>query len=115
MEFQKIAREVVGRDRPGKDIDDWCDALWGKPSSPGVKNPAKRKQREEEWVAKLENADRKGKRRRIGQEDRTLVSPSPQLRPFGSVTNFNGRGEDRLVGDLVEHPLEAGCERGVCM
>ncbi|KAI5120358.1 hypothetical protein M0805_006881 [Coniferiporia weirii] len=30
----RIALKSVGKDRPQRDVDDWCDSLWGKPSSP---------------------------------------------------------------------------------
>ena len=53
-EFQRIARETVGRERPNNEADDWCKDLFGKVASPGVKDPLKRKQREEAILAYLE-------------------------------------------------------------
>ena len=57
-EFQHIARETVGRDRPNKEADDWCKSLFGNVASPGVKDPLRRKQREETIFADLERAER---------------------------------------------------------
>ncbi|KAL0953402.1 hypothetical protein HGRIS_004641 [Hohenbuehelia grisea] len=53
VDFHKLAREVVGRDRQGKDLDDWCKTLWGKTASPSVQSAGKRKRLEDEWVRKL--------------------------------------------------------------
>jgi len=36
-DLQKLARDCIGIDRPSKDIDDWCNKLWGKPSSPSMR------------------------------------------------------------------------------
>ena len=69
-EFQRIARETVGRERPNKEADDWCKSLFGKVASPGVKHPLRRKQREETILAELDRIER---RRRYGgdkSEDR---------------------------------------------
>ncbi|TCD68425.1 hypothetical protein EIP91_010826 [Steccherinum ochraceum] len=69
-EYQTIARNAIGIDRPGKSEDDWCKQVWGKPSSPSVKSAAKRKQREDVWFEKLRRADGKSpKRRKIVMED----------------------------------------------
>ena len=57
-EFQRIARETVGRERPNKEADDWCKNLFGKVASPGVKHPLRRKQREEAILADLERVER---------------------------------------------------------
>ena len=77
-EFQRIAREAVGHEPSNKDVEDWCNELWGKPSAPGVKCPVKRKRTEAEWEEKLEIADRRaGKKTRIAK-----VGGEPQhLRP----------------------------------
>jgi len=56
-EFQRIARETVGRERPNKEADDWCKNLFGKVASPGVKHPLRRKQREEVILAGLERVE----------------------------------------------------------
>ncbi|KAH9933457.1 uncharacterized protein B0H18DRAFT_928466 [Fomitopsis serialis] len=107
-EFQRIARESVGHESSHKDVEDWCNELWGKPSSPGAKCPVKRRRTEAEWAEKLEKADHKsGKRARKaetehgvrpeastagGRENRTGALPgspkSPRLlRTLGSMTN----------------------------
>ncbi|EKM49924.1 uncharacterized protein PHACADRAFT_178551 [Phanerochaete carnosa HHB-10118-sp] len=103
-EFQCIAREAVGLDRPNKDIDDWCKGLWGKLQSPGARCPAKRKAREEEWLDKLEKADGKLKLKarrlnlpgpaetmmmeNVRHEEPAAAAPANKMRAFGSVTNI---------------------------
>ncbi|GBE86340.1 predicted protein [Sparassis crispa] len=115
-EFQSIARESVGRDRPNKDVDDWCNELWGKPRSPGVDCPRKRKNTEAAWESKLALVDQKQNHKRARKieihsraraddslphrprrvrETENVGSPaagpsgcSPTLRAFGSVTNI---------------------------
>jgi len=57
-EFQRIARDTVGRERPNKEADDWCKSLFGKVASPGVKHPLRRKQREEAILADLDKMER---------------------------------------------------------
>ncbi|KAI0080151.1 hypothetical protein K474DRAFT_1704941 [Panus rudis PR-1116 ss-1] len=61
-EYQRIARYSVGKDRPGKDVDDWCKHAWSEaavlsPISPSVRSAEKRKVREEEWLLKLRVVD----------------------------------------------------------
>jgi DNA ligase 4 len=107
--FQRIARESVGRDRPNKDVDDWCKGLWGKTPSPSIRSSVKRKERETEWIEKLTKVDGKprAKARRIDlniavggskqaenmrENGIIAINPSspttsPRLRAFGSVTN----------------------------
>lgn len=105
-QFQRVARESVGRDRPDKDVDDWCNSVWGKLSSPDIRCSAKRKAREEEWVEKLAKADGKlkVKARRLdfsvptrdsknsenasSVQQTTSPRASSGLRTFGSVTNL---------------------------
>ncbi|KAH8093745.1 hypothetical protein BXZ70DRAFT_949037 [Cristinia sonorae] len=66
-EFQKIGRQAIGLDRPGKTEEDWCNQVWGKVSSPSVNSAVKRKRREEEWFEKLQRAEgRSSTRRRTG-------------------------------------------------
>ncbi|CCM02607.1 uncharacterized protein FIBRA_04710 [Fibroporia radiculosa] len=109
-EFQEIAREAIGRERSNKDVEDWCNTLWGRPSSPGVRCPTKRKHTEELWVERLEVVDEKENARltkksrlsnrtnaktwEIKKTDQNSASlamaslePPRQLRAFGSVTN----------------------------
>ena len=80
-EFQRIARETVGRERPNKEADDWCKNLFGKVASPGVKHPLRRKQREETILAGLERIERnhrggghKSKDHNSGKRKRTVDS-----------------------------------------
>ena len=56
-EFQHIARETVGRERPDKEADDWCKGLFGKVASPGVKDPLRKRQREAVILADLERIE----------------------------------------------------------
>lgn len=110
-DLQQIARAAVGKDRPGKDAEDWCNELWGVPASPGIRSAAKRKEREEEWVEKLARADGRGslaKTRRLsvaagdarppnqdesenrgGTKSNTTIPSPPPSRPraLGLVTN----------------------------
>lgn len=112
--LQSIARAAVGKDRPNKDVDDWCNALWGQSSSPGVNSSPKRRKREEAWAERLAKADGRVKGvkvRRVEVSERDDVvdedentptkktssgpkSPSPtKLRALGSMTNvFAGSG-----------------------
>ena len=71
-EFQRIARETVGRERPNKEADDWCKNLFGKVASPGVKHPLRRKQREEAIIADLERVE--GNQRDGGHESKDYNS-----------------------------------------
>ncbi|EPQ56356.1 DNA ligase/mRNA capping enzyme, partial [Gloeophyllum trabeum ATCC 11539] len=102
--YQKIAFEAVGKDRPNKDVDDWCKSLWGQPVSPAASCPLKRKRTEEIWKAKLAASDqrtRSRKKLRSDADDETLrqvdwtVSSTkrsrPGLKPLASVTNLNQR------------------------
>ncbi|TFK51622.1 DNA ligase/mRNA capping enzyme [Heliocybe sulcata] len=95
-EYQTIALAAVGKDRPGKDLDDWCNRLWGFPASPGVACPVKRKREEEEWKEKLADADEGRAARRL-KTDRREVREEPRAKriaskPLASVTNTKGGG-----------------------
>ncbi|KAI0955281.1 hypothetical protein AcW1_006907 [Taiwanofungus camphoratus] len=123
QEFQKLAREAVGRDRPNKDVDDWCNDLWGKPSSPGVKCPVKRKNNENLWERRLEFVDQKeyetrttstgGSENQVhslhmehGSKERDstslfcrLTKTPPRIRTFGSATNvMQSNGSSPNIG-----------------
>jgi hypothetical protein len=79
-ELQKIARECNGIDRPAKDIDDWCNSLWGKPSSPSIR--LKRHDRVnviQETLAGLEGT-------LSSSERRDAAEPSIKRRKLGHVT-----------------------------
>lgn len=123
--LQAIAREAVGKDRPHKEVDDWCNEVWGKPVSPGVNTTPMRKRRQEDWVERLARADGRGKRtrkedacidtriieenkceREIDDENLDMckqrTSKSEQkaksrLRVFGSVTNVLADPFDSLA------------------
>ena len=96
-EFQRIARETVGRDRPNKETDDWCKNLFGNVASPGVKDPLRRRQREKAIFADLERIERgrrdgnhKSKDHNSRKRKRTIDSSSclPEYRrpPHGEST-----------------------------
>jgi len=101
QELQKIARSAVGRDRSNKDIDDWCNDLWGKPVSPGVKCSRKRKATADAWEDKLAALDRKVSRqkgmkikaaaleRKAQKADNSfdVWQPVVALQPLGTRTN----------------------------
>ena len=87
-EFQRIARETVGRERPSKEADDWCKNLFGKVASPGVKHPLRRKQRVEAILVGLERVERnyrdgscKGKGYNRGKRKRTPDPNTKDRRP----------------------------------
>jgi len=86
-EFQRIARETVGRERPNKEADDWCKDLFGKVASPGVKHPLRKKQREEAILADLERIE--GNRRDGGHK----------------IKDHNSRKRKRTV-DSTHHPKD---------
>ena len=95
-EFQCIAREAVGHESSTKDVEDWCNELWGKPSAPGVKCPVKRKRTEAEWEQKLEEADR-----RAGKKTKTSKTGagSRHLR-----SHPDDSGEENTRGPLPDSP-----------
>jgi len=54
-DLQKLARDCIGVDHPSKDIDDWCNKLWGKPSSPSIREKTQDRAREiQEHLESLE-------------------------------------------------------------
>jgi len=55
--LQEIAMRCVGKDRPLKDVDDWCNELWGTSSSPSVRSRLKRKASVDIWQHKLATLD----------------------------------------------------------
>lgn len=109
-EFQRIARETVGRERPNKEADDWCKNLFGKVASPGVKHPLRKKQREEAILADLERIegnrrDGKSKDHNNRKRKRTVDSSHhPQdERPHHRESNYS-ENIGRAVGGS---PLKA--------
>lgn len=89
-DVQDIARDSVGRDRPGKDVDDWCKGVWGLPASPSVRSAEKRKERADEWLQSFQTAGgtRPVKARRVEH------APAP-ARPKRGVENRNA--SEKLV------------------
>lgn len=55
--LQEIALRCVGKDRPLKDVDDWCNELWGTNSSPGIRSRLKRKASVDIWQHRLATLD----------------------------------------------------------
>ncbi|KAK2463717.1 hypothetical protein APHAL10511_004468 [Amanita phalloides] len=53
QELQEIALSCVGKDRPFKDVDDWCNYLWGKNASPSIRSRVKRKASLDAWEHRL--------------------------------------------------------------
>jgi hypothetical protein len=49
-------------------VDDWCNELWGRSVSPGIRSGGKRKAREEAWEDRLERVDGKTKRHKRTSE-----------------------------------------------
>ncbi|KAJ6591764.1 hypothetical protein DFH09DRAFT_1137908 [Mycena vulgaris] len=108
QDLHKVARDCVGRDRSNKDVDDWCNHVWGKPVSPGITGALKRKAVADEWEEKLFASDRQLARKRgwTPFESRVLrsqarvatESPVPQRpRPLGSRTNLGDSRSPRFA------------------
>ena len=57
LELQEIALRCIGKDRPLKDVDDWCNGLWGKNSSPNLRSRLKRKASVDAWQYRLATLD----------------------------------------------------------
>lgn len=72
-----------------------------------MRNPEKRKQREEEWIAKLEIADGKGKYRRKGQDDIIWMSTSPTPAPLAPESVINVASSKDISNNIIELSLEA--------
>jgi hypothetical protein len=104
-EFQRIAREAVGGERPGKEIDDWCNELWGKSLSPNDEHSILRKQREDSLLAVLERVDKIRVNESEDTKEMTLMiqkkqvvspqhySPPKSPQPLGPVTNLSPSNE----------------------
>ncbi|KAF8625598.1 hypothetical protein AX15_005289 [Amanita polypyramis BW_CC] len=56
-ELQRIASRCTGNDRPLKDVDDWCNNLWGKNASPSTRSRNKRKASMHAWQYRLTTLD----------------------------------------------------------
>ncbi|KAJ6581305.1 hypothetical protein B0H19DRAFT_1018028 [Mycena capillaripes] len=86
-----VARDIIGRDRSNKDVDDWGNSLWGKPVSPSI--TLKRKAVADKWEEKLIASDRKLARKRgwTAFDSRILASKvPPRPRPLATRTNLGG-------------------------
>ena len=80
-EFQRIARETVGKERPNKEADDWCKNLFGKVASPGVKDPLRRKQREEAILADLNRVEGNHRGGDHSKKRKRVINLSEDRRP----------------------------------
>lgn len=70
-ELMRIARASVGRDRAGKEAEEWSRAVWGKsPGSPGVRCEKRRREEEGVWEGKLARAEGREKKRRAKERER---------------------------------------------
>lgn len=110
-EYQEIARAAIGKDQSDKDIDDWCNNLWGNPCSPGANSSQKRRATEDLWMDRLCAVDEKSpvkslangsparkKAKTIASENMvesvsdTSGTPSRMsLRAFNSMTNLDSK------------------------
>ncbi|KAJ7180474.1 hypothetical protein C8R46DRAFT_1069579 [Mycena filopes] len=88
QDLHQVARDIVGRDRSNKDIDDCVNTMWGKPVSPGVGDSLKRKRLADDWEEKLIASDCKHART---QGWTALVLPQPPM-PLGTLTNLVDSG-----------------------
>ncbi|CDO68359.1 hypothetical protein BN946_scf184815.g6 [Trametes cinnabarina] len=72
-ELQQIARTAVGRDRFGKEENDWARSMFrpNEPPSPGVRCPVKRKRTEEIWVERLAEVDQAAENQTPRKKTRT--------------------------------------------
>ncbi|KAF8216343.1 hypothetical protein K438DRAFT_1703159 [Mycena galopus ATCC 62051] len=80
QDLHKVARDIVGRDRSNKDIDDWNNDVWGKPVSPGIS--LKRKAKADIWEEKLIADDRRRARKQGWTAfDSRVLPATPRIRP----------------------------------
>ncbi|KAJ7245174.1 hypothetical protein B0H12DRAFT_1211485 [Mycena haematopus] len=91
QDLHKVARDIVGKDRSDKDIDDWNNDLWGKPVSPGIS--LKRKAKADVWEEKLIVDDRARARKRGWTAfDSRVLPEAPRIRsshrPLRTRTNL---------------------------
>ncbi|KAJ7634197.1 hypothetical protein DFH06DRAFT_1221373 [Mycena polygramma] len=100
QELHKVARDVIGRDRSGKDIDDWNNTLWGKPVSPSVS--LKRKSRADSWEEKLIASDRKRARKRGWTAFDSRILTDVHLRPLPLAPRTNLGESQPLEPPLTE-------------
>lgn len=129
-DYQEIARAAIGKDRSNKDIDDWCNSLWGNPCSPGANSSQKRRATEDLWADRLCAVDERSptkslangspvrkKARTVASENMvesvsdTSGTPSRMsLRAFNSMTNLSAKqtsGHGSLAGAQSSHTAAA--------
>ncbi|TFK32795.1 hypothetical protein BDQ12DRAFT_691997 [Crucibulum laeve] len=93
-----IACESIGRERSDKDLELWCNGVFGKVIKPAVDPVLKRKQETEEWEDRLTEWDGKSarvgepispprKRPRLESPTEPLSQPSLASQPLGLATN----------------------------
>ncbi|KIL69500.1 hypothetical protein M378DRAFT_69647 [Amanita muscaria Koide BX008] len=100
QQLQDIAYRCTGQDRTFKDVDDWCNNLWGKEMSPGVRSRAKRKASVAAWQDKFAMRDRRSDQSTLRQ---TLTPSkkrrfSPFTRPGGALEEFSAKLHDLVAG-----------------
>jgi DNA ligase-4 len=94
QDLHKVARDIIGRDRSNKDLDDWGNSLWGKPVSPGVS--LKRKSMTDKWEEKLIASDRKLARKRGWPAFGSCVLTSDEVYPGpGALATRTNLGDSR--------------------
>lgn len=99
--LHRIARESVGRDRTNKDVDDWCNDIWGLPVSPGVRSPRKRKVVAEMWEDNL-----------VALDQSSFPRTPKRLRPLGSMTNVvQARSAESSGSNLSNQPMPSNPEK----
>lgn len=109
-----IARESVGRDRSSKDAEDCVKKMWGKTCSPAINSTPRKRNREEEWVSKLEDADgvSPSKRYKTSNARSSLSTPVlPNPPPAPTSPTAHGRPVKRSplgalgsVTNIIEQP-----------
>lgn len=107
QELQSLARESVGKDKPGKSEIDFCKTIWGSGLlSPGVRSNVKRKQREDEWVDKLRIVDEKALGRKVKR-------PRPEAQSSNTGHNQGENEDENKVLELQRHAARPGTTMGL--
>lgn len=110
-DLQKLARDCIGVDRPSKDIDDWCNKLWGKPSSPSILEKTQDRAREiQEHLESLEENTRDTRRhRKLIYVPRNVSSGSTPER-HGTRKKSASRKTHQYLSHIVIHKARPPCE-----
>ncbi|KXN89405.1 DNA ligase 4 [Leucoagaricus sp. SymC.cos] len=114
-ELNKIALQCIGKDRPSKDIDDWANTLWGKPTSPTVSQKRHAKVQDiEETLANLEgnlqHPKESAKRRKLGHVTNVpqIAVPNVAAKPQHEAKNTRQQfGHSDVNQYLNQHPSSA--------